>query len=132
MDGLGVSEENPYAPPSIEEGMLKQQKEALREIVIGWEKLRLLYNVILLVPGLVILALWTHRHGMPMLAALVSAVFVGVGANAAYLLGPLSELYFRGLFRNGESLGRGRWLIFGAGLVVSGGVFLLALMGGLL
>lgn len=109
-----------------------RQKEALREIVLGWEKLRLIYNVILLFPGLLILTLWTSRHGMPWAAAVASAAFVGVGANIAYLLGPLTELYFRGLFRNGESIGRGRWLIFGGGLVVSGGVFLLALMGGLL
>ena len=87
--------------------------------------------MILLVPGLLVLTLWTNRHGMPWAAAVASAVFVGIGANIAYLLGPLTELYFRGLFRNGESIGRGRWLIFGGGLVVSSGVFLLALVGGL-
>lgn len=125
-------EENPYAPPSLDDDAHAVRAAALREIVIGWEKLRLLYNAILLVPGLAILAFWTMKNGMPMAVAVVSGFFVAVAANASFFLGPLAELYFCGLFRNGESIGRGRWLIFGAGLVISAGVFLVALLGGVL
>ena len=68
---------------------------------------------------------------MPLAVGVLGAVLIGIGANVAYFLGPLTELYFRALFRNGESIGQGRKLIFGAGLVVSAGVFLLALFGAL-
>jgi hypothetical protein len=125
-----VSEEDPYAPPATDEKWLLQHKAALREIVTGWEKLRLLYNAILLVPGIGVLGLWTIRGGMPLPVAVVSALGVAVGANVSFFLGPLGELYIRALFRNGESIGKGRWLIFGAGLVVSAGVFLIAFFGG--
>lgn len=129
---MRVNVENPYAPPKTDEEVLILQKAAMREIVLGWEKLRLLYNVILLVPGILILGLWTIRGGMPWGVAVFSAVAVAVGANVSFFLGPLGELYFRALFRNGESIGKGRWLIFGAGLVVSAGVFLIAFFGGVI
>lgn len=131
VDDLRVSEENPYAPPELGVDHEAERPRIIREIVFGWERLRLVYNLILLVPGVLVLVLWSSRHGMPFAAAVVSGVIVGIGANVAFLLGPLAELYFRGIFRNGESIGRGRWLIFGAGLVISAGVFLLALIGGL-
>ena len=54
---------------------------------------------------------------------------VAIGANFCFLLGPAAELYLRGLFHQGRPLGRGRLLIFGAGLVVSLGVFVVALAG---
>ena len=128
---LFMDDNNPYAPPSQVDDAKAVRAAALREIVLGWEKLRLLYNAILLVPGLGILAFWTMKNGMPTVVALVSGLLVAVGANVSFFLGPLAELYFRGLFRNGESIGKGRWLIFGAGIVVSAGVFLVALLGGL-
>lgn len=121
---------DPYAPPRNEPER-RDDPPALREVVLGWERLRLLYNGLLLVPGLAVIAVWSLRQGMPLAAGLGGALVVAIGANLAFFLGPLAELYLRGLFRNGESIGRGRWLIFGAGLVVSGGLFLLVLLGGL-
>jgi hypothetical protein len=121
--------ENPYAPPVAGSEPDDLQRPALREIVLGWEKLRLWYNVILLVPGLGVLAGWTGKQGMPLFFALVMAAMVAVGANFCFLLGPAAELYLRGLFREGKPLGRGRLLIFGAGVVVSLGVFAVALAG---
>ena len=123
---------DPYAPPrSHSGGDVHLDKSALKEVVTGWEKLRLKYNLLLLIPGIVIESLMVMRQGMPLAAGIVGAVLIAVGANVAFFLGPLAELYFRALFRNGESIGRGRQLIFGAGLVVSAGVFLLALIGAL-
>ena len=121
--------ENPYAPPLAGSEPEEGQRPALREIVLSWEKLRLWYNAILLVPGLAVIIGWTSKQGMPVFVALVMAVMVGVGANFCFLLGPAAELYLRGLFRQGRPLGRGRLLIFGAGLVVSLGVFAVALAG---
>ena len=125
-----MEDENPYAPPAYSAEEQAVRAAALREIVLGWEKLRLLYNAILLVPGIAVLSVWTMKGGMPWVVALFSALFVAAGANVSFFLGPLAELYFRGLFRNGRSIGKGRWLIFGAGLVISAGVFLVALLSG--
>lgn len=115
-------EPNPYAPPSAPP--VPSDHATLGELVRAWEKLRLIYNGIMIVPGLGVLALWTTRQKLPIPAAIVGGIFFGICANAAFMLGPLAELYLRGLFRNGASLGRGRLLIFGAGLVVSVGVML--------
>lgn len=122
---------DPYAPPARSDDDEVRDQQALREIVLGWEKLRLLYNLILLLPGVGILAVFTIRWGSPWSLAVGGSVLVAIGANGAFFLGPLAELYLRGVFRNGESLGKGRWLIFGAGLVVSAGVFGVALIMGL-
>ena len=120
--------ENPYAPPVAGSEPDDLQRPALREIVLAWEKLRIWYNAVLLVPGLGVIAGWLNQ-GAPLLIAVVMAVMVAVGANFCFLLGPVAELYLRGLFRDGRPLGRGRLLIFGAGLVVSLGVFVVALAG---
>ncbi|MCU0797434.1 MAG: hypothetical protein MUF31_16055 [Akkermansiaceae bacterium] len=125
-------EPNPYAPPVSADKDSAPDRHALRDIVSGWERLRLLYNLVLLLPGVIVLILWNQRQQMPFGFGLVSAAMVAIGANIAFFLGPLAELYFRGLFRQGAPIGRGRWLIFGAGLVVSFGVFALALAGSFL
>ena len=121
--------ENPYAPPVAASEAGDIQRPALREIVLGWEKLRLWYNGILLIPGLAVIAGSVGQQGMPLFVSLVMAAMVAMGANFCFFLGPVAELYLRGLFRNGQPLGRGRLLIFGAGLVVSFGVFAVALAG---
>ena len=122
---------DPYEPPRSgsrqPDGLL--DKSALREVVLGWEKLRLLYNLLLLLPGIGIAALLVSQEDLPVSGAVAGALIMGVGANLAYFLGPLAEVYIRGLFRNGEPIGRGRYLILGAGLVVSAGVFGLFLLG---
>ncbi|MFC7336491.1 hypothetical protein ACFQY0_04815 [Haloferula chungangensis] len=123
---------DPYAPPSSgEPAATSHEPSALREVVVAWEKMRWIYNLILLLPGLIIVSLMVLRHEMPVRVGVVGAMMVGIGANMAYFLGPLTELYFRAIFRNGEPIGQGRKLIFAAGLVVSAGVFLLALLGAL-
>lgn len=114
---------NPYAPPSAPP--LAEDRATLGELVRSWEKLRLIYNGILLLPGTGVLILWITRQHLPVPAAIIGGILVGVGANIAFMLGPLAELYLRGLLRNGAPLGKGRLLIFSAGLVVSAGVFLI-------
>ena len=116
---------DPYAPPSSPALPADDQRPALREIVLGWEKLRLLYNGLLAVPGILVLNSMIGQFGMGLVEAILSGVFVAVCANLCYLLGPVAELYLRGLFRRGESLGRGRWLIFGSGTLLSLFLFIL-------
>lgn len=113
---------NPYTPPTAPP--VARDHATLGELVRGWEKLRLIYNGIMILPGIGVLLLWITRQKHPIPAAVVGGPLFGIGANVAFLLGPLAELYLRGLFRNGASLGRGRLLVFGAGLVVSAGLML--------
>lgn len=113
---------NPYAPPTAPP--VARDHATLGELVRGWEKLRLIYNGIMILPGIGVLLLWITRQKHPIPAAVVGGPLFGIGANVAFLLGPLAELYLRGLFRNGASLGRGRLLVFGARLVVSAGLML--------
>ncbi len=124
-------QDDPYQPPKSADEAPLLAKHALVEVVRAWEKLRIAYNLILLLPGLGITAWWMSRDSLPLGFVIIEVVLVAVGANLAFLLGPAAELYFRALFRKGESIGFGRLLIFGAGLVVSAGVFLVTLLLGL-
>ena len=117
---------NPYAPPLAEISHSGDDPGALRELVLAWEKLRLRYNLILFLPGLGVLWLWSSKMDFPIAALLILAVMVGLGANLCFFAAPIAELYLRALFRNGRAIGkRGRLLIFGAGLLISAGVFML-------
>jgi hypothetical protein len=118
-----MTDPNPYAPPSA--APLASDHATLGELVRAWEKLRLIYNGIMILPGIGVLVLWITRQQLPIPSAVVGGILFGIGANVAFMLGPLAELYLRGLFRNGASLGKGRLLVFGAGLVVSAGVMLI-------
>lgn len=123
--------EDPYQPPKSDGDAPVLSKHALVEVVRAWEKLRIAYNLTLLLPGLGIAALWMTRQQLPVVFVIVQVILVMVAANLAFLLGPAAEVYFRALFRKGETIGFGRMLIFGAGLVVSAGVFLVALLLGM-
>jgi len=122
-----MSEENPYRPPATAD-VFTGAKGTLEELVHAWEKLRWLYNGLLLLPGVGILALWIGKLDMPLFGCLLFGFLVALGANLLFFLGPLAELYIRAVFRQGQSIGQGRKLIFGAGIMVSFGVFLLAAM----
>lgn len=119
---------DPYAPPASPLNPIMDQKPALRELVMGWERLRILYNALLLVPGLLILFTLVTEENIGVLEALVMGAAVAIGANCCFFLGPASELYLRGLFRKGEPIGRGRVLIFGSGTMLSLMLFILFLV----
>lgn len=116
---------DPYQPPATSDGE-PRDIPALTEMVKAWEKLRGLYNLIMLVAGIGVLALWLTLTDIPLPAAIFFGVFVGLGANAAFFLGPLAELYIRVFFLGGAPIGKGRQHIFNAGLAVSAGVILIS------
>ncbi|QJE96145.1 hypothetical protein [Luteolibacter luteus] len=118
---------DPYAPPSSTLNAVLEQKPALRELVLAWERLRIFYNALLLLPGLLILFTLVTEENIGFIEALLMGFAVAVGANCCFFLGPASELYLRGLFRKGEPIGRGRWLIFGSGTMLSLMLFILFL-----
>ena len=80
----------------------------------------------LLVPGIGIAWIGTTISAMRPLEVVAGAGVVALCANLAFLLGPMAELYVSAFLLGGRPVGRGRLLIFGAGIVVSAGVFLLA------
>jgi hypothetical protein len=118
---------DPYAPPAAP-SEAPNPHLPLREIVVGWEKLRLVYNGLLLLPGAAVFWYAVARGSVAPVIALGSCAVVAIGANACFLLGPLAELYLRGIFRRGEPFGKGRQLLFGLGLLASGCVFMLAFL----
>lgn len=116
---------NPYTSPVSLMNPVPDQKPALRELVFAWERFRLYYNALLALPGVLILYTLIVMGAMSPGEALISGGLVAVAANACFFLGPAAELYLRGLFRNGEPLGRGRLLIFGGGTLLSLMLFVL-------
>jgi hypothetical protein len=111
---------DPYAPPAADTGTGPiDQPHALRDLVLSWEKRRLSYNLAMLPPGLLILVLFVVRNNMPIPGAIMLGLMSGIGANAAFLLGPLTELYARGLFMHGRSAPFLRNLLFYLGLGLS-------------
>lgn len=110
-------------------GVETESSASLGELVRAWEKTRFLYNGILLLPGIGTLAIPVVRGTLPIPAALVIAITLGLSANAAFFLGPLAELYFRGLFLRGKPAPILRRLLLIGGLLISFGamaVFLIA------
>jgi len=93
-------------------------------MVIAWEKLRLYFNLILLLPGLFVLS--SLGFSLPDLFA--PALFFGIMANLCYLLGPLTELYACAITRQPEQP-KLRHLLFGLGLAGSLLLFLLIYAG---
>lgn len=128
-----MNEPNPYASPVAvaEPHSAAGNLECFGELVRGWEKLRLQFNGILFLPGVGVIVLWVGRTELTLPTAVIMAAPIAIGANVAFFLGPLAELYIRGLFRAGYPIGIGRRLIFIAGLMVSAGVFLIATFLGL-
>ena len=112
--------------------LLTPEIEFCRATVKSWEKLRLLYNVILLLPGIALI--WRIIHlqqvamvgrppgmGFPIMhsAELVIRAFVfGLCANLCFCLGLYTEVVITAL---GFPLSarRIRYVIFGVGLILS-------------
>jgi len=88
-----VIEENPYATPKTE--VTDQPPPTLtdnpRPIPAAWEKMRIRYNIILLVAGLIVILIYVTQYQMPPFVGLVGAVFVAAIANVCYFLGTISE-----------------------------------------
>ena len=91
-----------------------------REVVLGWERKRLRFNLILLPIGILALLAWSY-HDISQLAFLIpGSLIFAIGANGCYLLGPLVECYCRAFFENS----RMRSFLYWAGLIFSALVIL--------
>ena len=122
-----MSEEDIYRPPESS-GLGLQDQAALGELMRGWEKMRLRYNLILLPFGLITLGIWAYTEPSFALALLLPSLAFGVGANLCYLAGPMVELYWRALFLNSEKAPHVRNLLYWGGVVLSIGILLLSIL----
>lgn len=111
--------------PQMEEKEKRKHSPQLREMLVSWEKLRLLYNGVLLVLGVLLLFIF---FSPALLAAywldlMFGSLMVAVMANIAFFLGPLLEAYttaFLGL----QWRPAARVVVLLAGLIFSALIFL--------
>ena len=117
---------------------LESEVEFCRRTMKSWEKLRLLYNGVLLLPGIALL--WRILHlqaermaqnppgmGFPIMAPVdlfIRALLFGICANVCFCLGPYSEFIVTAL---GFPLTarKIRVLLFSLGLMMSLGIIIL-------
>lgn len=106
---------------------LEDKVASAREIVVAWEKLRLIYNVVMLLIGGVLLGIaLEYAESLqvaapkvpPALVYITIALLFGTVANVCYCLGPYAELMLVALGYP-ESGQRVRYFLFGVGLLFS-------------
>lgn len=91
---------------------------ALRELAVGWEAQRIRYNLILLPFGCGTLFI-RSRIDEYLAPLLFGAFLFAIGANLAYLLGPLAELYGRSLLSGSKEMRPLRQLLYWGGIAFS-------------
>ena len=84
---------------------------------LAWERLRLVYNLVLLVVGLACSWRLRDTHLFLLGGYWGGVVLFGTIANVFYCLGPLLETYACALC--GREMDRQRYLLFAAGLFLS-------------
>ena len=99
---------------------------SFRAVVVWWERHRITYNAILFVAGIVVL-LWYARNNVHPAFLVFGGISMAMGANSAYLLGPLTELYLCAIFNLPHLDNKWRYLFFGGGVAFSLVVFALFL-----
>lgn len=119
-------ESDPYASPTTKaikafvssEGA--ESSARLRDIVFSWEKLRIIYNLILVGPGLAVLyySAISSSWSIPLSEIFYSAIPFAILANLCFFAGPLAELYFSAIWQLSNSRAIRYWC-FGLGLAFS-------------
>ena len=125
--------DNPYASPAAAPAGTPASDEAApldwKSVLRRWEVLRLPYNLIVGVTGLISLSMFPSvAWGELMVAGIV---VYGVGANVCYFFGPIAELYihwiadtwgkrlFGGQIFNFSGPKASTWVLFIAGTLFS-------------
>ncbi len=113
--------ENPFraSPHAAEAGQVatadaerRDLFEIARQTFWEWEKLRILYVVLLGLPCLAAMVFF----GLFTPGAIVGLLFCGLFANACYFAGPVAETYIRWLGYSGNWL---RWVLFVGGTMLT-------------
>ncbi len=92
---------NPYSSPEPDQASdSKPVHSELRDIVIGWERLRILYNIILFLVGVIAIFVCLRAPYFELAETILPAIVFGVFANACFCAGPTAETYIRVIFNN--------------------------------
>jgi hypothetical protein len=101
--------DNPYQSPQTVSGdassLGKPSEVNWKSILKRWEILRIPYNLVVGVVGLLALALVPFSP-----TTIGGAIIYGLGANVMYLLGPIAELYLNWFVDAWENRFVPRWL----------------------
>ncbi len=109
---------NPYSSPINQPSSLAPQQQEFKQVVIAWEKLRLLYNVVMLLVGIIALFILINYYRESTNMVLFQALCFAFVANLCFFAGPVCELYLRA-FRNISNAQSLRWILFIVGTVIS-------------
>lgn len=109
---------DPYLSPVAQPVTTSRQQQQFKQIVIAWEKLRLLYNVVMLLTGVVALFVMVNYFRESTGTLITQVLFYGIAANLFFFAGPVCELYLRA-FRNVTNAQTLRWILFITGTVFS-------------
>ena len=129
-----MSENDPYTTPSTDPTAGTPPPKVVgspRTIIWAWERLRLRYNLILLIPGVAILIFYTTRIGIPFGGAASGGFVMAIGANLGFFLGPLSEMYSAATLDKPE-LPKYRKFAFWAGVIGSLALFGVTMVPGII
>jgi len=121
-----MEETNPYAAPKTVDDAVVREPGRARRLMLAWEPLRLKYNAILAIAGVLVILAYM-LGGMPILVGIFGAFFVAIGANLCFLLGPFAEISTCAVMNIDEAPILRRILFF-VGTSFSLGVFGLALL----
>ncbi len=115
---MPLAADNPYAPPAAPtagtDPTVVSASDPWKQVARRWELLRLPFNLIVGLCGLVVL--WQlSRHPLPW-GTLELVLVYGVAANGCYLIGPLGEMYLNWL---ADVLAERGWLLLLVRLVRS-------------
>ena len=97
---------------------MNESAQYLRTACLAWEKLRLVYNMFLVVEYLMIpLHIRLYVAEQTAVNYLLLYSLCVVVANGFYCLGPLLEIYTCAIL--GRQIGRGRYILFATGCIFS-------------
>lgn len=110
---------NPYNTPETDQSSdTKPHNNELREIVIGWERMRVLYNIIMFLVGVVAIFISTRAPYFSLEEALFPAIIFGIFSNICFCSGPTIEIYYRVIF-NPQDKRSLRLILFVLGTLLS-------------
>ena len=109
---------NPYSTTISEPSKLSTQQSEFKDLVVAWEKLRLLYNVILLLVGIIALFILINYYRESTNMVVLFSLAFAFTANLCFFAGPVCELYLRA-FRHVSNAQLLRWILFTLGTIIS-------------
>ena len=90
---------NPYSAPESDQDAKRQPTNSeLRSIVIGWERMRILFNIILFLVGIVAIFFLMRAPFFRLEHSILPAIAFGIFANICFCAGPTIETYIRVIF----------------------------------